>query len=290
MFLLQVDCWHPELLDIERSAKENAHLLFFVVDAQTRAVASMVEAAYFAGLARPLVLVIRQLPDVTMETKASEVELCCEEIADLNHARMFLLDMAERAGVKVFFDENMAVQFSVDVLQQKRGRPLHVDELCHERVGGSVVSAHEVFQQCLSASNHSLSVDEVVVAMRAATSKMSHSVDRQAILALLGSRKDVSFQEFLCLLAEVRHKATVAESWWLWRWFAWVRNVVQAGLEVYLERKHLFGRPPLGVATRARRITDVFLGGSCGNTTWRQELAIPLLRQHGVSYYNPQVR
>ena len=34
---------------------------------------------------------------------------------------------------------------------------------------------------------------------------------------------------------------------------------------------------------------DVFLGGTCANTTWRQQLAIPLLEAHNISYYNPQL-
>lgn len=32
----------------------------------------------------------------------------------------------------------------------------------------------------------------------------------------------------------------------------------------------------------------VFLGGSCNPTTWRSEIAIPLLEKHLVDYYNPQ--
>merc|ERR1711959_236173 len=33
----------------------------------------------------------------------------------------------------------------------------------------------------------------------------------------------------------------------------------------------------------------VFLGGSCNPTTWRQDIAIPILEKAGCSYYNPQV-
>jgi hypothetical protein len=34
---------------------------------------------------------------------------------------------------------------------------------------------------------------------------------------------------------------------------------------------------------------DVYLGGSCNPTTWRKEIAIPLLEAAGITYYNPQV-
>jgi hypothetical protein len=33
----------------------------------------------------------------------------------------------------------------------------------------------------------------------------------------------------------------------------------------------------------------VFLGGACGRTRWRQEIAIPMLREAGVTFYNPQL-
>merc|ERR1711959_147737 len=34
---------------------------------------------------------------------------------------------------------------------------------------------------------------------------------------------------------------------------------------------------------------EVFLGGSCGDTTWRRDEAVPHLDEAGVTYYNPQV-
>eukprot|EP01138_Halocafeteria_seosinensis_P000737 gb/GECG01000754.1/.p1 GENE.gb/GECG01000754.1/~~gb/GECG01000754.1/.p1 ORF type:complete len:529 (+),score=57.45 gb/GECG01000754.1/:1-1587(+) len=34
---------------------------------------------------------------------------------------------------------------------------------------------------------------------------------------------------------------------------------------------------------------EVFLGGACNPTTWRKDIAMPLLDKHGVTYYNPQV-
>lgn len=34
---------------------------------------------------------------------------------------------------------------------------------------------------------------------------------------------------------------------------------------------------------------DVFLGGACNPTTWRQDIAIPKLEAADISYYNPQV-
>ena len=33
----------------------------------------------------------------------------------------------------------------------------------------------------------------------------------------------------------------------------------------------------------------IFLGGACGETTWRRDVAIPLLEAAGVSFHNPQL-
>jgi hypothetical protein len=34
---------------------------------------------------------------------------------------------------------------------------------------------------------------------------------------------------------------------------------------------------------------QVFLGGACGSTTWRRDVAIPVLQAAGVTYHNPQL-
>ncbi|GBP66779.1 hypothetical protein EVAR_48186_1 [Eumeta japonica] len=33
---------------------------------------------------------------------------------------------------------------------------------------------------------------------------------------------------------------------------------------------------------------EVFLGGSCNPTTWRSDIAIPMLKQMGITYFNPR--
>ncbi|HMP50425.1 MAG TPA: nucleoside 2-deoxyribosyltransferase domain-containing protein [Candidatus Melainabacteria bacterium] len=38
-----------------------------------------------------------------------------------------------------------------------------------------------------------------------------------------------------------------------------------------------------------KKSMEVFLGGACGRTTWRQDIAIPILEREKVSYHNPQM-
>lgn len=55
----QVADWSLELIEIEHRAKQSARVLFFVLDADTRAAAAAVEAAHLAAAPRPLVLVLQ---------------------------------------------------------------------------------------------------------------------------------------------------------------------------------------------------------------------------------------
>jgi len=43
------------------------------------------------------------------------------------------------------------------------------------------------------------------------------------------------------------------------------------------------------LASRRTLVNQVFLGGACDPTTWRQDFAIPMLKKAQVAYYNPQV-
>merc|ERR1719271_1911462 len=47
-------------------------------------------------------------------------------------------------------------------------------------------------------------------------------------------------------------------------------------------------QPPALVRHTAEE-EEVFLGGACGDTTWRRDVAMPVLKDAGVSFYNPQV-
>lgn len=56
----QVAEWSSELIDIEFKAKQTARVLFFVLDAETRAAAAAVEAAYLAASTRSHLILVLQ--------------------------------------------------------------------------------------------------------------------------------------------------------------------------------------------------------------------------------------
>jgi len=59
----QVADWTPDLVEIEHRAKELAPLLFFVIDNDTRALASMIEVCYLAARERTIVVAMNRMPE-----------------------------------------------------------------------------------------------------------------------------------------------------------------------------------------------------------------------------------
>jgi raw len=95
----QVEDWSPELVAIEAAVKDEAELLLFVIDSQTRAIASMLEATEYICTGRHVVLVIQ---DVSLRELAAVYAASAVEIKDLNRARDYLRDLATRHGVKIY--------------------------------------------------------------------------------------------------------------------------------------------------------------------------------------------
>lgn len=89
----QVDDWYPELVEIEARAKAAADELLFVIDSQTRAIASILEATEVICTGRTVRLVIDDIEDGTVIDGQS---VTGRELKDLNRAREYLRDLAAR--------------------------------------------------------------------------------------------------------------------------------------------------------------------------------------------------
>jgi hypothetical protein len=95
----QVDNWSEELIELEATAKKNAACFLFVIDGQTRALASMIEAVELL-MKDPssFVLVVQ---NISNNTKIEDQTITGRELKDLNRARAYLQDCAFRNGVAV---------------------------------------------------------------------------------------------------------------------------------------------------------------------------------------------
>lgn len=105
----QVDDWSPELIDIERKAKAQACNYLFVIDGQTRAIASMIEAA---GLITSMIPEIMYLvvDDIPEGAEIDGALVSKRELQDLNRGRAYLRAIAEAADVTVYESVTKAVE------------------------------------------------------------------------------------------------------------------------------------------------------------------------------------
>jgi hypothetical protein len=98
----------------EMRAKDEADVLLFVINEQTRGVASLTEAAYLLAARRPLALVVT---DVTPDSELNGLRLGTQECDDLNRGRIFVRTMAACHDVPVFNEISAATQHAIELAQ-----------------------------------------------------------------------------------------------------------------------------------------------------------------------------
>ena len=123
----QVDEWTPDLIHIESMAKASAAVLVFVIDDQTRALASMLEVSECIASGRTVLLCVK-LVEAGAVMQGVPVEPA--EVKDLNRARQYLMECAERHNVRVFKHERELMEECVKVVQAERKR--QVAQVVHD--------------------------------------------------------------------------------------------------------------------------------------------------------------
>eukprot|EP00043_Microstomoeca_roanoka_P019836 m.230520 g.230520 ORF g.230520 m.230520 type:complete len:403 (+) comp17060_c3_seq9:349-1557(+) len=113
----QVDEWSPDLIEIEAQAKENAAVLFFVLDNATRGLASMVEVAYNAAIGRPLVVVMQPFKE---GMRFGDDEVDPRQLDDLNRGREILTLLLRDEAVPIFEDMDAALAYCAALLRGKK--------------------------------------------------------------------------------------------------------------------------------------------------------------------------
>jgi hypothetical protein len=121
----QVDNWTPDLVEIEAKEKEKAGCLLFVIDATTRALASILEAAEYVCRGRHVVLCIRDV--ATGTSFGDELQVTESELKDLNRCRNYLRDVATRHGVTFSSSVRKAVQTIVVSHKMNAGLKVKVE-------------------------------------------------------------------------------------------------------------------------------------------------------------------
>src|SRR6266700_96392 len=119
---LGVRQWTVEHEADEMQAKAEADVMLFVIDGQTRGVASVAEVGYILAAGRPLALAIT---DVAEGSRIGMQLVNSMECDDLNRGRIFVRTMAAAHGVTVFTDVESAVKYAIELVStQKPGLSL----------------------------------------------------------------------------------------------------------------------------------------------------------------------
>jgi len=101
----QQDKWVPEMAQLESVAKGGCDVLLFVIDKDTRALASMIEVSEYITSGRVVVLVVQMLAVGGM--LAGEV-IGDSDRTDMNRARVYMRELASR------YPENVTICPNVD--------------------------------------------------------------------------------------------------------------------------------------------------------------------------------
>uniref|UniRef100_A0A1I8F361 EF-hand domain-containing protein n=1 Tax=Macrostomum lignano TaxID=282301 RepID=A0A1I8F361_9PLAT len=282
----QVDSWYPQLIDIENTAKDNASVLLFVLDPRTRGIASIVESAYLAGQGRNLVLVI---PDACTTGK-SRIANCRWEQESIHRSLLFLIDLVERCQIPVFDSLPAALQAVKTLVKQRQSvTKLSPDDGVSPvwdsaaPVSRTLTLLWELFRCHDTGRTGRISADAAGLILETMSGGVGGGVigrrrndcDSFDMSVLPEPGQAVSFAD-LCLLYS---SESGREDWtdWLWSALAW---------PLAFAKRLLTG--PASALSAAAPIYDVFLGGTCGRSRWRDDAAIPRLQAAGISYYNPQ--
>lgn len=107
----QVDDWSPELMKVENYHKDTATILLFVIDNETRAVASCTEAAYYIGKGRKVVIVVNKFiaDHSSIVNQESPSNIGINEYKDLNRGREYLIDICKQHNIPVYNDIDSAM-------------------------------------------------------------------------------------------------------------------------------------------------------------------------------------
>ena len=121
----QVSVWTPDLIEIEHHAKESASLLFFVIDSNTRALASIAEVCYLAACGRNLLVVMNPLPTDRSQIKFLQEKSPSNDIDNENdydnvfQAREFLRLIIQKENLLILDNIHLALECASFLIHRK---------------------------------------------------------------------------------------------------------------------------------------------------------------------------
>lgn len=307
--------WVPEMIELEHQAKMTSQILFFVVNEQTRNVASMIEVSQMAGSRRRLIVVLSNYPGPGHQIAGEKVSAAEHE--DLQTAVETVQDLIERQGIPVFQNIGVALACTTKVLKEN----LSIEELglkdnaqpvrlAHIQIGDKLIRLREAFDTLDTSRSGKISLSDIRMAFRIHVHRDLSNHDLRAICSSHGVNAPVSdlpldqifinFDEFCSLVSEYKQKAGDQPKSWdnlvtktmhffnavvspLTRVASWV------GHSLYPARGRTHSGSHSNLGRRGSSVRDVYLGGSMNSVNWREQTAIPMLKKSGLTFYNPAI-
>jgi len=303
--------WVPEMIELEHQAKVSSEILFWVLNTETRNVASMVEVCQFAGSSRRLVVVLSTYPGPGHTI--SDESISKAEYEDLQNGMDTVHDLIERQGIPVFTNLEVALSCTSKVLKENlcieelglkdQAQPVR---LAHIQIGDKLIRLREGFDTLDTARSGKLSLAEIKMAFRIHVHRDLSPLDLQAICSSHGVNAPltdlpldqiyIKFDEFCSLVSEYKTKvrenknrdSILSKTVHFFtslvspvtRAATWVSNIALS------TRTRTFSASNMG--RRGSAVRDVYLGGATASS-WREQVAIPLLKKSGLTFYNPAV-
>ncbi|CAH1101813.1 unnamed protein product [Psylliodes chrysocephalus] len=282
----QVSMWAPELVAQEYDAKQAASILLFVIDSQTRSTVGMIEVAYLVASGRCVVVVAQ--PYEKGQTIMGEV-ITDREYRDLVNGQKVLLELVKSKGVKIHKNLSTALQCTANILRNSSMNGTSAEEQItyklrklrevYDSYGGEMKLA-DVLEAYEKLTNRSLEISRLY--------NYSNSQNGYRTTA------PISFERFCALMAEF----STTDSCEMCTTDVWATQPFQRHCSTNntcnLNNTHvncLVEDLPPEPDDISIPNSDIFLGGSMSSDlNWRSDIAIPLIKKHGLSYYNPALR
>lgn len=246
----QVAQWCHELIEQEHEAKQNASVLFYVIDNRTRNVVGIIEAANFAGGNRKLVLVVN--PYNGPGDSINGESISDQEYLDLRKSLDLLKDLMKKKGIPTFDTIPTAVTCAAEILCERDVTNCvnNCDKIAStERDEKLGTLLQETFNALDTQNSGTISLDDVCIAYGSIFRKRISISDLKTTVSHNDGNGSsaISFNQF-CSILKTRQAVTASD--------------------------------------RSECSYDVYLTGE--GSEWKENIAKPFLRKHGLSYFIPE--
>eukprot|EP00002_Diphylleia_rotans_P007836 TRINITY_DN1750_c0_g1_i2.p1 TRINITY_DN1750_c0_g1~~TRINITY_DN1750_c0_g1_i2.p1 ORF type:complete len:532 (-),score=128.02 TRINITY_DN1750_c0_g1_i2:539-2134(-) len=280
----QVDDWYPELMELERKAKDSCAVLLYSIDNQTRAIASMLEVAEFLGYSRRLVLALQ---DIKEGTPIQDSVIKGAELVELNSARQMVANLATLNQVEIFMDIESATRYTASLFQASAPIKFR-DSIKPPSINAPdyLSQCERFFHECDTDKNNHIDARELSITF---THLGFHPTETelQTIFNSIDSNENQSievdeFKAFMIYLLEIRDPKSSVKSLKLKEAIKKIKDDLKAGS---LDIQGLVNR----VKEADQTSVNAYLGGSSRGKDWRAQDAIPFLSAKGISFFAPQL-